>query len=146
MRRGEVERSPSDPAAVCVLLCHEFTAFLLFGLFFWIRTGPIRPYLERGLMAGLKPPLLPRPPDSPLSPTSFKHATLRSPLSKIQLLCNKVRKNKPGACQICADAAQLLAPGWGWGCVWTGGGWGGGRDASSMSCVFVAVLFCFAYK
>lgn len=43
--------------AQCVLLCHEFTAFLLFGLFFWIRTGPIRPYLAHGAMGELSPSL-----------------------------------------------------------------------------------------
>lgn len=75
--------------ALCVLLCHEFTAFLLFGLFFWIRTGPIRPYLETWAdgRAAAPPSLTPTPPPKE------KHAALCSPLSKIQLLCNKVCKN-----------------------------------------------------
>lgn len=137
---------------MCVLLCHEFTAVLLFGLFFWIRTGPIRPYLERGLMGGLNPPrptttTPPSPPDSPLSPqppSNMQLCALHFP--KYSCYATKCAKTSQVPARSARMQLSYLLPGGGGG-VWRGGGGGGGgRDASSMSCVFVAVLFCFAYE
>lgn len=118
---------PNPPSSVslalCVLLCHEFTAFLLSGLFFWIRTGPIRPYFGAWGDGWIQP--LPVP--TPSLPKRETCSSVFSTFSKIQLLCNKVRRNS----QVPARPARLpLAA-----------SLRGGR-----ACVCCGVLFCLWVK
>lgn len=75
---------------LCVLLCHDFTTFLLLVVFLDQNRSSQVPFGGE-----------PRPPNTPpslLPPPKEKHAARR--FSKLQLLCNKVCKNRPGARQI----------------------------------------------
>lgn len=112
--------------APCVLLCHEFTAFLLFGLFFWIRTGPIRPYLERGAMGESNP----SPPPFP-APSFPKRETCSCVLHFPKYSCYATKCAKTSRCL--PDMHRYRSP-----------SRSGGGEPSSMT-VFVAA-FCFVYE
>lgn len=129
-KKGSSNPAQTKPSlALCVLLCHEFTAFLLFGLFFWIRTGPIRPYLEHGATGESSPSLPPQlPPSFPPQKRNMQLCVLHFP--KYSCYATK-----------CAKTARCLPDMHGYSSLTRSGG----GEASSMSCVFVAV-FCFAYE